>query len=896
MASRRKQSKPKSFGVNELENTATDQTAIKSDELTAPATLPGTSTEVPKAPHLAPVPTDLLSFINASDGVTTNTPPNSIKDSTNLTHSSSSSNSSLPTVEKPTESAETAEIIISNTSVELEDSAELMNESNVELNETTPQANKFTALTNDSNTDAICTRIANKRKRSIDEDMSNMLDVEQSSQVTSRLTECGMNEESIVTGEENDGLGLAIHQQFDVETDYDEAGDEHENDFNLDDEEDDYIEELESTLNEHHQTNRVRQHYTLNANDSNSMYEQSINSQAVNSNQQLSLDNPDSLLLMFKCKVCGKGFKHRRSLNRHVRLHSGEKNYKCPHCTTAFARSDHLKAHIRTHNNSKPYRCAVCQCGYNTQAALKVHIAHHHSKSKFKCVLCNNLEFHSQLALEGHVYTKHSNSGAITADMEAFKADHDMVNTTNDLNENNESNFNMNNNNNDNNNSESSFYTKSDENQHISTSSHNRVKLADINNYSTKEDLNEETSNNSQYLSNNNQSNKIFNNCNENRENLLRTNNNNNNNNSQISNDITIEDNEDLSSEQIGSEVNFYPVDDLNDSLDRSEVNSQNHMMTNGSTETATVIDNYGEDDDEENHSDLSSNSINNTQQQQHHQQRTNGFDKNDDSDDIIIEETKSTQNSPLLNKNESFKRLAPKITIIGSKSNLLPAPPSNNLNNNNINSKPSLLIPPPLLLPGGNTNRNSNIKPINNSIGKPMIPSTISSLNTYCEMCNARFSNVESFQAHMRNCHPNIHIQQQQQQQNSNQNSNQPAKMPYLTSILTKANSSPNLISNGIVNGNSKPENLGNGIIITNTGIIVTGANPLHTPSKPLSAVCTRPNCNCASSLSPNCGATVTNRPNINSSICGNKPIVAKQPIIEEPNEINVIKDYIIF
>jgi adenosylmethionine-8-amino-7-oxononanoate aminotransferase len=32
--------------------------------------------------------------------------------------------------------------------------------------------------------------------------------------------------------------------------------------------------------------------------------------------------------------------------------------------------------------------------------------------------------------------------------------------------------------------------------------------------YSTKEDLNEETSNNSQYLSNNNQSNKIFNNCN----------------------------------------------------------------------------------------------------------------------------------------------------------------------------------------------------------------------------------------------------------------------------------------------------------------------------------------------------------------------------------------------
>jgi adenosyl cobinamide kinase/adenosyl cobinamide phosphate guanylyltransferase len=121
-------------------------------------------------------------------------------------------------------------------------------------------------------------------------------------------------------------------------------------------------------------------------------------------------------------KVCGKGFKHRRSLNRHVKLHSGEKNFKCMYCATAFARSDHLKAHIRTHNNTKPYRCAVCQCGYSTQAALKVHIAHHHSKSKFKCVLCNNLEFHSQLALEGHIYTKHSKEN--TADID------DLINET----------------------------------------------------------------------------------------------------------------------------------------------------------------------------------------------------------------------------------------------------------------------------------------------------------------------------------------------------------------------------------------------------------------------------------------------------------------------------------
>ena len=124
--------------------------------------------------------------------------------------------------------------------------------------------------------------------------------------------------------------------------------------------------------------------------------------------------------LAYRCKICGKCFKHRRSLNRHVKLHSGEKNFKCAYCSTAFARSDHLKAHVRTHNNAKPFKCAVCQCGYNTQAALKVHIAHHHSKSKFRCTLCNNMEFHSQLALEGHIYTTHSTSGS--ADHDPFAA------------------------------------------------------------------------------------------------------------------------------------------------------------------------------------------------------------------------------------------------------------------------------------------------------------------------------------------------------------------------------------------------------------------------------------------------------------------------------------------
>lgn len=79
--------------------------------------------------------------------------------------------------------------------------------------------------------------------------------------------------------------------------------------------------------------------------------------------------------LPFKCTFCSRLFKHKRSRDRHVKLHtgrrpgpawgsarrapllispavfpdSGDKKYSCQECEAAFSRSDHLKIHLKTH-------------------------------------------------------------------------------------------------------------------------------------------------------------------------------------------------------------------------------------------------------------------------------------------------------------------------------------------------------------------------------------------------------------------------------------------------------------------------------------------------------------------------------------------------------------------
>ena len=74
----------------------------------------------------------------------------------------------------------------------------------------------------------------------------------------------------------------------------------------------------------------------------------------------------------FKCEECGKHFKHKYILNRHM-LNHGKQNFKCLHCLRLFTRSDRLSRHKKTCQPDVIHRCFKCQKQFKRKFDLKRH-------------------------------------------------------------------------------------------------------------------------------------------------------------------------------------------------------------------------------------------------------------------------------------------------------------------------------------------------------------------------------------------------------------------------------------------------------------------------------------------------------------------------------------------
>ncbi|XP_055592821.1 Krueppel homolog 1-like [Uranotaenia lowii] len=65
-----------------------------------------------------------------------------------------------------------------------------------------------------------------------------------------------------------------------------------------------------------------------------------------------------------KCRYCNRVFPREKSLQAHLRTHTGERPYQCdyPGCSRAFTQSGQLKTHQRLHTGERPFICSAANC------------------------------------------------------------------------------------------------------------------------------------------------------------------------------------------------------------------------------------------------------------------------------------------------------------------------------------------------------------------------------------------------------------------------------------------------------------------------------------------------------------------------------------------------------
>nr|XP_054760989.1 zinc finger protein 665-like [Lytechinus pictus] len=76
---------------------------------------------------------------------------------------------------------------------------------------------------------------------------------------------------------------------------------------------------------------------------------------------------------LFPCPDCSLSFPSLKRLEKHRRKHTGERPYNCKYCSKAFKETSSLNRHEIIHTGAKPHKCSICNRGFSDRGNLTKH-------------------------------------------------------------------------------------------------------------------------------------------------------------------------------------------------------------------------------------------------------------------------------------------------------------------------------------------------------------------------------------------------------------------------------------------------------------------------------------------------------------------------------------------